>query len=98
MEEGVRRLCALVHGLPPEFATWRNDTDPWTQTDHFLAALIENGDHWGRQNAVLHGVKQQQLPKPVRIPRPGETEPERQIEKDPRAIAAWFSRFVNEGG
>jgi len=84
-----------VYGLPPESATWRDGADPWTQTDHFLAALIENGDYWGRQTAVLHGVKQHKLPKPIRIPRPGETEPERKIEKDPRAIAAWFSEFVN---
>jgi len=80
-----------VYGLPPESATWRVDVDPWTQTDHFLASLIENGDHWGRQNAVLHGVKKQQLPKPVQITRPGEQE---RTVKGPRDIAAWLKQHV----
>jgi hypothetical protein len=65
----LRRLLVLVKGLPPESATWRNG-DPWSQTEHFLAALLENSDYWGRYQVARTGVKSADLPEQIRITRP----------------------------
>lgn len=91
---GVRRLWVLVHGLPPEAATWRQDGDGWSQTDHFLAALIEYVDMWGRINAQPH-YRRNSLPKPVQIDRPGRTDkarPKGRVITDPGELARWFAR------
>jgi len=55
--------------LPADAAVWRNGA-LWTQQEHILAALAEQVDHWGRQHAVLLGMKTQDLPGPLQIERP----------------------------
>lgn len=89
-ELGVRRLWALVNGLPEDSATHR---ETWTLRDEVAAATVEIVDFWGRVGAQLQGVKPRDLPDPVRIPRPGDEERNKpKIEKDPRKIAAFFAK------
>jgi hypothetical protein len=65
----VRRLWALVNGLPADAATWRNGV-LWTDRDYMLALLTELVDRWGNVNARVHGVKQMDLPDLIEITRP----------------------------
>lgn len=67
---GVRRLWALVNGLPRDAAVWREETQ-WSWERELAAALIEVHDMWGRNLALLSGAKKKSLPKPIRVPRPG---------------------------
>lgn len=42
-EETPRRLWALIQGLPPEAAVWRDLPASWTSTHELLALLVEIG-------------------------------------------------------
>jgi hypothetical protein len=85
-----------VNGLPSEAATWREGRDPWSQTDHFLASLLEVSDGVGRQLALLRGVKPHKLGPPLQIPRPG-GERRKKVETDPAAIRAFFTKHFGGG-
>jgi hypothetical protein len=89
---GARRLWALVQGLPPDAACWREDM--FTRQEEFAAAQIEVTDQWLSNLAQLLGAKRQSLPKPIRVPRPGDGRVQRaEIETDPMKI----ERFFNTG-
>jgi hypothetical protein len=90
---GVRRLLALVNGLPPEAALWREEM-AWTAQDELAARSIEVIDGWGRAHAQLMGARRRELADPIHVPRPGERPAAaREIETDPRRIAAWFRQM-----
>jgi len=96
---GVRRLLALVRGLPPDSATWRQEHG-WGHQEELLASLLELTDAWGRALAQLLGGRVQG--KPLRIQRPGEqreqAEPESPpVETDPNAIARFFGLKARGG-
>jgi len=98
--DSPRRLLALIRGLPPEAAAFREDQPTWTQRDELLATLIEVTDAWGRQVVAtlvaLHGGKVR-LPEPVRIQHPERAEaeePEKHITTDAAEIAAFFHTRV----
>jgi hypothetical protein len=75
-----------VQGLPRDAATWREEMS-WTYQDELTAALIEVVDLWGRIGAQIQGARSSQLPKPIRIPRPGQQEQaKRKITTDPAEI------------
>lgn len=70
---GVRRVLALVNGLPPDGATVRYSVyhgQQWSVTDELLAALIEEIDYGNRLYFSAHSKKNSQQPKPVKIRRP----------------------------
>lgn len=67
--ETPRRLWVLIQGLPPEAAVW--DNDRWGWTEELLALVAELLDTGNRNNAVLHGVKESKLGKPLKVERPG---------------------------
>lgn len=90
---GVRRLCVLLRGLPPEAATWREETR-WTDRDELAAMTVELIDGWGRGLAKLLGGKVSG--KALQIPRPERSSaaPSSENELDPEALAAWARRNV----
>lgn len=70
----MRRVKALVDGLPLSGVTWQPEHGGWTITDHLLATNTE----W--TNAVYRAVlasipqpkaRQRRLPDPLVIERPG---------------------------
>jgi hypothetical protein len=89
---GLRRLWALVQGLPTTAAVWREQTR-WTQQHELTVALIHIVDMWGRINAQLQGAKPSKLPKPPQIERPGEEKPMRKKANDANELAAFFNRL-----
>lgn len=84
---GLRRLWALILGLPPEAATWRKEYQ-WTWSHELAAANIEVLDGWMRVFARMMGARE--LGKPVQIPRPGEIE--KKPTNDPVVIRRFFAR------
>lgn len=70
---GVRRILALVRGLPARSATARTISAAgrdWSSTEELLASLIEMTD---LTNRLLHGAftkKGTQSWKPIRVTRP----------------------------
>lgn len=94
----LRRLNALVNGLPLEAAAFREDKPSWTQRDELLATVIEVVDAWGRQtvSAVVsvQGGKVK-LPEPLRIEHPDRPKPEK-TEVKSTSVAA-FERLIKNG-
>jgi hypothetical protein len=87
-------VWALVSGLPPEAAVWRQNA--FTPTEELLAQFLERHDEWARSHlqALLHH-KKVTVPPEVHIMRPGEEpEPARKVETDPLVIAAWFKSHI----
>jgi len=90
----VRRLRALIDGLPGDAAVWREDVLP--PVEERLAQLMERQDAWFRAifGALTH---QERVPVPgdLEIVRPGDrTIPEEKvIVTDSNTIAAWFAKF-----
>lgn len=62
----LRRFNALVMGLPPESAVWRQGR-LWTQTHELLASIYERQDHWGSALVQMSGrvLKDGAKPPPV---------------------------------
>jgi hypothetical protein len=89
----VRRLCALVEGLPPDAAIERIDGQQWTVSDELLALVAERVDAWGLLNARVGTDKKfhRYLPdEPLRISRPGKQETADRVITDSREIARFF--------
>lgn len=87
----LRRLAALALNLPPEAATWR--TRSWPEQHELLATIAGEVNHGWRQLAVLQGVREHELPPPLRIARPWDQPPEPEpVGLDFDAIRAFFSR------
>lgn len=74
---GVRRLLALLDGIPPGSALHRA-VDPdgwaWTTTEELMASLIEVADFGNRWYIAAHidSKKGGKVPDAIRVPRPGE--------------------------
>ena len=89
----LRRLAALVFGLPPDAGIWRQDFLP--PVEERLAQIFERQDAWFR--ALLEaqmGQAKVSVPGELHVVRPSDrdVEPEvRRVETDPDAIAAWFA-------
>lgn len=64
-----RRILALVRGLPPDSATFRQDRPGWTQQDEWMAQLVESIDHWGALQFFLapNRKKNAKPPPPQRL-------------------------------
>jgi hypothetical protein len=89
----MRRLRALIEGLPGDAATWREDMLP--PVEERLAQLTERQDQWFRAlfGALTHS-DQIRVPAEIEIVRPGAHKiPDSHVVTDSRAIAAWFARF-----
>lgn len=85
-----RRLWALIQGLPPDAAVWREEM-AWTPQQELMATTIEVIDLWGRRLMRMQGAKSSQLPEAIQIPRPGEQKRKR-VETDARKIKAFMDR------
>lgn len=71
---GVRRLLALVKGLPSDSATSRSVNtggEPWSMQDELLAALVEMVDQSNRMFFSAHAKEGTTVWDPVQIRRPG---------------------------
>jgi len=83
----LRRLNALVKGLPPEAAAFREDRPGWTQRDELQATAIEVTDAWGRQIVAavvaVQGGKVT-LPEPLRVEHPDRPKAEIAKKQKPR--------------
>lgn len=91
----LRRVSALVSGLPADAVTWRQDG--WPVGDELLATLIEVTDSWSRALFELAaGEKSIQVPGPIEIRRPGSTAetPAPRAETDPNVVAAFFRKHT----
>lgn len=97
---GVRRLLALIEGLPVDAAVWREDKPGWTQADELAALQIEMADMWGRILAMCLGAKSGKLPKPPQLTHPDRVrlKEKPRVTTDQAEIAAFFSRHLKGGG
>jgi hypothetical protein len=90
---GVRRLWALIKGLPRDSATWAGE-HRWTQELEFLAELIEITDIAShRMVAAMGGTLKGD---PIQIERPfediqQEVRKEITVTTDTQEIARWFA-------
>jgi hypothetical protein len=90
----LRRLMALVNGLPRDAATWREEREEaerWTQTDELLAVMIEVTDMWSHLIFKAAGGKLRKPHKPIQVRRPWERERNRISLSDQDAIKRFFS-------
>jgi hypothetical protein len=87
---------ALVMGLPPEAAVWRQNA--FTPTEELLVQFLERHDEWSRAHlqALLHH-KKVTVPAPFHMLRPGEEQqkPASRVETDPVKIAAFFKQHFD---
>ena len=95
---GVRRLSALVHGLPLDAVVWREERPKWTQEHELLAlvteALAPRLDLIWRQLIANAGKTPPQPPsQPLRFDHPDRPRPQRK-----RISAEQLTRIVNQGG
>lgn len=74
----MRRLLALIRGLPPEAAVWepeRAERAGWGLTEELLANLIETVDRARidivRGTVEAAGGKLRSVPQPLRLEHPG---------------------------
>lgn len=82
----VRRLCALVRGLPPDSALHRNGAK-WT-TQHEIAALaVERADMWWQVWVGMNAAKGSKLPEGIGITHPDRPKPERE-KRSKKALSA----------
>ena len=88
-------MWALVKGLPPEAAVWRQHS--FTPTEELLVQVLERHDAWARAHlqALLHH-KKVSVPPEFTILRPGEEDrPASRVETDPVKIAAFFQEHLS---
>lgn len=91
---GIRRLRALIRGLPPGSAVHRA-LDPhsdWTANEELLASLIEVVDLGNRWFFGANTKKGSQQPKPIKIPRPRDDEKEPRKPSTPDEIQSFMGR------
>ena len=90
----MRRLVALVQGLP-ETAACRHPADEprWSQEHELLATILMRQDYWFRLLARQWGAKPQNLPPAPQIDHPRWAPPPRpQITTDPAEIRQFFQQ------
>jgi hypothetical protein len=88
-------VWALVKGLPPDAAVWRQHA--FTPVEELLVQLLERHDQWARTHlqALLHH-KKVSVPAEFHMLRPGEQEQaaSRRVETNPVVIAEFFKRNI----
>lgn len=99
---GVRRLYALVVGLPPGCALHRA-ADPeawaWNNDTELLAALVEQVSVGNVMFMAANSKKGTRTPKPIAVPRPGRLVKEREESKQARRVSmVEFFRGKSKGG
>jgi len=70
---GVTAAAVLSH-FGPDSALARRE-GVWPLATHVAVRTLEEIHHQGRIYLSAHGVKRSKLPKPLIIPRPGDTKP-----------------------
>lgn len=86
---GVRRIHALVAGLPPTGAMIRaaaTNGQPWSVTDDLLATVIEMIDHGNRMFFSANAKKGANVWKPITITRPVNQPSETHEPKKPSSV------------
>lgn len=78
---GLRRLWALVEGLPPDGALARAIGRRWApgSIEELLAAVVETNWENVRATLLAGGAKSHQVPKSLHVPRPGDDDKPREI-------------------
>jgi hypothetical protein len=92
-------LWALVHGLPPEASTWREDVPKWTARDEWAASTIEVIERWGTEllsGLIALGGSKPRLPRPERIEHPDRPEPEPVKPKNVLSVAEFERQISGE--
>ena len=56
----------------------RQKRNRWPSIEELLAQLLEEFGRFRREHLLANGVKQDELPDPIRVPRPGEPPPEQE--------------------
>lgn len=78
---GVRRLWALIDGLPPDSAL-RRQGRMWTQAHELAALFIERQEHWGSSLVQMSGrVLKDGAKPPPGIQITHKDRPERDVQK-----------------
>ena len=90
---GLRRLRALVFGLPPDAMLWRQ-RPAWGTAEELAALNVEVAHSTMRVLLSAYGRKGASVPKPLRIPRPETTERRRPRRRRPVSEA----RMAEVGG
>lgn len=96
---GVRKLWSLVRGLPADGAFIRSvQGERWApqMTETLLAAQVECTHAVLRAVMASGGAKKHDIPKPLRVPRPGDPEVKRDIPLD--QLAKRVRERKSEGG
>jgi hypothetical protein len=84
-------LDAIAISEPELFeALVRAVRDKWTPVEELLAGIYELTHANYRALLALGGVKERDLPKPVRVPRPGAAEPAKKASSS--EFAQWIRR------
>lgn len=101
---GVRRVLALIIGLPPGSAIHRA-LDPkgvgvgWTTQEELMAVLIEVMDYGNRLFYSANSKKGAKQPKPLYVPRPNRSRKRRKASsQDMKAIFAQKGIPTRKGG
>jgi hypothetical protein len=86
-------VWALVKGLPPEAAVWRQHS--FTPVEELLVQVLERHDEWARAHlSAMLNHKKVVVPAEFVMLRPGENEQPlaNRVENDPVKIAAFFEQ------
>lgn len=89
---GVRRLLALIDGLPPDSAVGR-DGKAWTRQDEIAATAVERSELWSGIQAQMWGAKARDLPPTIGFQHPDRKEAAaapKKVSSDPDVIRAHF--------
>jgi hypothetical protein len=92
---GVRRLSALLNGLPPDSALNRAGS-AWTTQDEIAALAVERQEHYWSIWLAMNAKEPKKLPPPIAVTHPDRPEPEpepkqrKQPTRDPAQIARVF--------
>lgn len=81
----LRRLLVLLRHLPPEGAVGHALTGGWLLHDELQALTVEVDHAILRATLAAGGVKKGRLPKPLRIPRPGEYDAALEVRRPARS-------------
>lgn len=90
---GVRRLFALVDGLPLDSAVAR-DGKAWTRQDEIAATAVERSQEWFGVLTQLWGAKPRDLPLQITFQHPDRktaAEAPQNVSSDPAVIRAFLS-------
>lgn len=88
-----RELDAIADSEPELYESLvRAIRDKWSTTDELLANLVELTQANMRVLLSLGGVKERDIPKPLRVPRPGDPVKAEKKKATATEFAAWIRR------